>query len=86
MTWEDRELLAELARLNGEMAQLGMRIMERSATAGEQEDYAERLIVAGKRLERRAQQQDRGLRAVVEGDVVADAEVRARTGASDQER
>lgn len=52
--WEDRELLAELARVNTDMATLGMKIMAGSATAGEQRHYAERLIAAGERLKRRA--------------------------------
>ncbi|MGH4019661.1 MAG: hypothetical protein ACRDT0_10595 [Pseudonocardiaceae bacterium] len=51
---EDRELLAELAQLNGDMTSLGLRIMEGSASAREQQDYAERLIAAGERLKRRA--------------------------------
>jgi hypothetical protein len=51
---EDRELLAELARLNSAMASLALRMMDGSASAGEQRDYAERLIAAGKRLHARA--------------------------------
>jgi hypothetical protein len=53
---EDRELLAELARLNGDMAPLVMRIIDGSATAAEQQDHAQRLICAGQRLQRRAEQ------------------------------
>ncbi|MBV9142017.1 MAG: hypothetical protein JO115_14060 [Pseudonocardiales bacterium] len=45
----DRELLAELARLNREMAPLAMRIMDDSASADEQHNYAQRLIAAGER-------------------------------------
>ncbi|MGH3906460.1 MAG: hypothetical protein ACRDTE_20110 [Pseudonocardiaceae bacterium] len=55
MIREDRELLAELARLNGDMASLGMRIIEGSASAAEQTRYAQRLIAAGQRLQRRAE-------------------------------
>lgn len=44
MIREDRELLTELARLNTAMASLAMRIMEGSASAAEQQDYAQRLI------------------------------------------
>jgi hypothetical protein len=51
---EDRELLAELARLNSAMASLALRMMDGSASASEQRDYAERLIAAGKRLHARA--------------------------------
>ncbi len=47
MIREDRELLAEPARLNGDMASLGMRIMEGSASTAEQAHYAQRLITAG---------------------------------------
>jgi len=52
---EDRELLAELARINGELAPLAMRIMDDSAGAAEQQHYAQRLIAAGERLQRRAE-------------------------------
>lgn len=63
---EDRELLAELARLNADMPSLALRIMEGSAGTAEQEHYAQRLVVAGQCLRRRAE----GLRgAVVEGEV-----------------
>lgn len=53
MIREDRELLAELARLNTDMAPLAMRIMEDSASTAEQSRYAQRLIAAGERLQRR---------------------------------
>jgi hypothetical protein len=66
---EDRELLAELARLNTALAPLAMRIMEGSASAVEQECYAQRLIAVGERLQRRA----KGTSGVViEGEVLAD--------------
>lgn len=68
MIREDRELLAEMARLNGDMAALAMRVMEGSASAAEQQHYAQRLIAAGERLQRRA---DGTGGAVIEGDVVA---------------
>jgi hypothetical protein len=68
---EDRELLAELARLNGEMAPLAMRIMEGTSPAAEQQHYAQRLIAAGQRLQRRAAGADR----VVEGEVLADSPI-----------
>ncbi|MGH3972603.1 MAG: hypothetical protein ACRDS9_04670 [Pseudonocardiaceae bacterium] len=67
MIREDRELLVELARLNRDMASLAMRIMEGSASAAEQTHYARRLIAAGERLQRRA---DELSEAVVEGDVL----------------
>ncbi|MGH3929181.1 MAG: hypothetical protein ACRDTF_04310 [Pseudonocardiaceae bacterium] len=62
-----REELAELARLNSEMASLGLRVMDGSASPADQRNYAERLIAAGERLKRRA---DRMGGAVVEGEVV----------------
>jgi hypothetical protein len=65
---EDRELLAELARLNTDMAPLAMRVMDGSASIAEQAHYAGRLISAGKRLQRRA---DRMAGTVVEGEVLA---------------
>ena len=52
MIREDRELLAELARLNTDLASLGMRIIDDSASGIEQRRYAERLIAAGERLRR----------------------------------
>jgi hypothetical protein len=66
---EDRELLAELARLNSEMAPLAMRIMEGAATAAQQRHYAQRLIAAGQRLQRRAEETP-GI--VIDGDVVSE--------------
>lgn len=65
---EDRELLAELARLNRAMVPFAMRIMEDTATAAEQHDYARRLIAAGECLQRRA---DAMQGTVVDGEVLA---------------
>lgn len=56
MIREDRELLAELARLNTDVAPLVLRVMEGSASAVEQHSYAQRLIAAGQRLQQRANQ------------------------------
>jgi hypothetical protein len=64
---EDRELLAEMARLNSDMAPLAMRIMDGSASTAEQAHYAERLIAAGARLRRRA---DEMAGIVIEGEVL----------------
>lgn len=66
MIREDRELLAELARLNSAMASLALRIMDGSATAGEQWDYAQRLIAAGERLRCRADEMNY---PIIEGEV-----------------
>lgn len=59
MIREDRELLAELA----------LRIMDGSASVDEQQDYAQRLIAAGKRLQRRANEMKH---PVIESEVFAD--------------
>lgn len=68
MIREDRVLLAELARLNRDMASLALRIMDGSASAAEQQSYAQRLIAAGKQLKRRTI----GMRGVViEGQAFA---------------
>jgi len=69
---EDRELLAELARLNGDMPELALRIMAGSASAGEQQHYGQRLIAVGRRLQQRAQA---GGPVVVEGEVLTDQTV-----------
>ena len=68
MTGEDRELLAELARLNSDMAPFAMRVMDGSASSAEQTHYAQRLIAAGKRLQRRANETT-GM--VIDGEVLA---------------
>jgi hypothetical protein len=66
---EDQELLAEMARVNGDMVSLGMRIMEGSASAREQQHWAQRLIAVGERLRRRA---DGMVDVVIEGEVLSD--------------
>ena len=67
MIQEDRELLAELARLNTDMPAFALRIIDGGASAAEQGRYAQRLIAAGERLKRRAE----ALGAtVIEGEVV----------------
>jgi hypothetical protein len=65
----DRELLAELAQLNGDIASLGMRIMDGSASAAEQPHYAQRLITAGQRLNHRAKKISG---SVIEGEVLTE--------------
>lgn len=70
MIREDRELLAELARLNTDMPSLALRIMDGSAGPAEQRHYAQRLIAVGRRLQRRADGMDG---AVIEGEVVTAA-------------
>ncbi|HET9254310.1 MAG TPA: hypothetical protein VFO16_03785 [Pseudonocardiaceae bacterium] len=67
MIREDRELLAELARLNRDMVAFAMRLMDASASADEQVRYAQRLIAAGERLRRRANETAGG---VIEDEVL----------------
>ncbi len=58
------------------LAALGMRIMEGSASEAEQRHYAKRLIAVGERLRRRAD----GMRGeVVEGEVLVNAEIVTKT-------
>jgi hypothetical protein len=64
---EDRELLVQLARLGRDMVPLAMRMMEGSASVGEQQDYARRLIAAGERLRRRAGE---AVRVVIDGEAL----------------
>jgi hypothetical protein len=61
---KDRELLVELARVNTDVVPLAMHIMEESATAAEQYEFAERLIVLGQRLHRRV---DEAHQIVIDG-------------------
>lgn len=75
MIREDRELLAELARLNSAMAPFAMRIIEGTASADEQHDYARRLIAAGERLRRRA---DETTGTIIEGEVLVASLASAR--------
>jgi hypothetical protein len=65
---DDRELLAELARLTRAMAPLAMRIMDGTARTTEQRNDARRLIAAGERVQRRAERMNG---AVIEGEVLA---------------
>jgi hypothetical protein len=69
---EDRELLAELARLNTAMAPLALRIVDGSAGTAEQAHYAQRLIAAGERLRRRANETGG---AIIEGEVLANGPI-----------
>jgi len=73
---EDRELLAELGRLNSDVVPLAMKIMDESATitAEEQYAFAERLVMMGRRLEERVQRTAGEMIAGVVEGVVADGE------------
>ena len=68
MIREDRELLAELGRLNSDVVPFAMKMMDESVTvtAEEQCAFAERLMAMGRRLQSRAS----GVGSVVEGEVV----------------
>jgi len=73
MIREDRELLAELGRLNSDVVPLAMKIMDEGVTVTAEEQYvfANRLMAMGRRLEQRAQQMAAGtIDGVVEGMVV----------------
>jgi hypothetical protein len=67
MIRNDRELLTGLARLNTAVAPLARCIMNDTASVAEQHNYAQRLITAGERLQRRADEM-RG--TVVDGEVL----------------
>lgn len=69
MRREEREFLAELARINGDIPALALRIMEGSASTAEQQHYGERLIAAGRQLKRRAEAMNR---TVIEGEVLVE--------------
>jgi hypothetical protein len=51
----DRQLLADLARLNSDVVPLAMRIIDDTATSEEQHVFADRLIDLGGRFHQRAQ-------------------------------
>jgi hypothetical protein len=53
---EDRKLVDELVVLNRDMVPLVVTIMEGAVDVAEQATYGDRLIAAGKRLQRRAHQ------------------------------
>ncbi|MGH3973894.1 MAG: hypothetical protein ACRDS9_11305 [Pseudonocardiaceae bacterium] len=48
MIREDRELLAELARLNSDVTPFAMRMIDGSITAAEQREFADRLVRLGR--------------------------------------
>ncbi|MGH2855610.1 MAG: hypothetical protein ACRDLF_15625 [Solirubrobacteraceae bacterium] len=59
-------MLVELAGVNTDVVPLAMHIMGQSATAAEQREFAERLIVLGQQLHHRADETQR----IVEGTVL----------------
>jgi hypothetical protein len=74
---EDRELLADLYRLNAALASLALRIMDGSASPAEQVDYAQRLSRAGERLRQRATRMNGD---VIEGTVIVPIRTVEATG------
>jgi hypothetical protein len=86
MIREDRELLAELGRLNSDVVPFAMKMIDESVTVSAQEQYAfaERLMAMGRRLQSRAS----GAGSIVEGEVVTllnggDAEMQCITGSTE---
>lgn len=69
MIREDRELLAELARLNSDLVPFAMGVMEDRLSAAEQHAIACRLVDLAEAIEARTQQANAG---VIEGEVVED--------------
>lgn len=70
MIREDRLLLAELGRLNGDVAPLAMRIMDDSATAEEHYVFAERLVTMALRLQARGEH----VGLVIDGEITIAAD------------
>lgn len=63
---EDRELLAELARLNSDVTSFAMRIIDGSSTPAEQHEFADRLVGLGRSFHERAT----GIAHVIEEDIL----------------
>jgi hypothetical protein len=70
----DRELLANLVRMNSDVVPLATRIMDDSATLDEQQTFADRLIELGTRLNHRTRQ----TQLIIDGDI--------STGGSEESR
>ena len=66
MTLQDRELLAELARLNSDVTPFAMRVIDGSITAEEQHEFADRLVALGQWFHERAT----GPALVIEGEIL----------------
>ena len=69
MIREDRELLAELARLNRQLVVFAWGVMDARLSAAEHYEVASWLVELAEAIQARAQRQDAG---VVEGEVVGD--------------
>ncbi|MGH4021056.1 MAG: hypothetical protein ACRDT0_17895 [Pseudonocardiaceae bacterium] len=87
MTREDRELLAEMARVNSDIVTVAMRVMDDSAAPAEQREFGARLIALGEALQARAGQSAMGVVAgeVDHAVVVDDASARRRPHVSNAE-
>lgn len=72
MIRSDRELLADLARINRDMVAFCMRLIDDLATADEQTHYAQHLIAAGERLQRRANEP---IEVIIDGEVITNGPV-----------
>ena len=66
MIRQDRELLAELARLNSDVTPFAMRVIDGSITAEEQHEFADRLVALGRWFHKRAA----GSALVIEGEIL----------------
>ena len=82
MIREDRELLAELARLNSDLVSFAMGIMEGRLSSNEQHAVACRLVDLAEAIEARVQREGAG---VIEGEVVEDRRDSSGNAASHQE-
>ncbi len=82
MIREDRELLAELARLNKQLVVFAWGVMEARLSAAEYRAVAAWLGDLAEAIQARAQRQDAG---VVEAEVVEDRDDAANKAASDRE-
>ncbi len=82
MIREDRELLAELARLNRQLVVFAWGVMDTRLSAAEHHQVASWLVDLAEAIRARAQRQDAG---VVEGEVVEDIRDTCGNSASDRE-
>lgn len=78
----DRELLAQLARVNTDVVPLAMNLMGDSATVAQQHEMANRLIDVGQRLRERAD----GTAHVIDGRIVGEGTQAAPWAAPNQEQ
>ena len=82
MIREDRELLAELARLNKQLVTFAWGVMEARLSAAEHYAVASWLVDLAEAIQARARRQESG---VVEGEVVEDGDETPGNAAPDRE-